>query len=126
VSENRAWDIVEEALRVGASGYVVKSSAANELLAAIWAVLAGKQFLSAGLADHGLTDPETKHCQHFLAKPDHRSAKQEGAIARHHEVGFYSDDRGLLDASRSSSELRSRSGMPLSLAQLSHTGIVSL
>ena len=54
VSENRAWDIVEETLRVGASGYVVKSNAANELLAAIWAVLAGKQFVSTSLAGRDL------------------------------------------------------------------------
>ena len=31
VSENRSWDIVEEALRTGAGGYVVKSDAAGEL-----------------------------------------------------------------------------------------------
>src|SRR5215469_8874370 len=31
VSENRAWEIAEEVLRVGGSGYVVKSDAAGEL-----------------------------------------------------------------------------------------------
>lgn len=34
VSGNRAWDIAEEGLRVGAGGYVVKSDAGRELLPA--------------------------------------------------------------------------------------------
>ena len=47
VSANRSWDIVEEALRAGAGGYVVKSDAAGELLPAVNAVLGGKRFVSA-------------------------------------------------------------------------------
>ena len=47
ISENRCWDIVEEALRTGALGYVVKSDAATALLPAAYAVLRGSQFLSA-------------------------------------------------------------------------------
>jgi DNA-binding NarL/FixJ family response regulator len=58
VSENRSWDIVEEALRTGAGGYVVKSDAAGELLPAVHAVLGGKRFVSASLAGHDLTDPK--------------------------------------------------------------------
>jgi DNA-binding NarL/FixJ family response regulator len=99
VSENRDWDIVKEALRVGGSGYVVKSSAANELLAAIWAVLAGEQFLSAGLADRSLTDPEERNTANIFSRNRTIAAPvQEGVIARHHKVGFYSHDRDLLDA----------------------------
>ena len=60
VSENRAWELAEEALRVGTSGYVVKSGAASELLAAIWAVLEGKQFLSPSLSGPSLNDPEER------------------------------------------------------------------
>lgn len=41
LSENRSWDIVEEALRSGACGYVVKSDAESELLPAVKAVLKG-------------------------------------------------------------------------------------
>ena len=40
-SENRSWDIAEEALRTGAGGYVVKSDAAGELLPGVEAVLRG-------------------------------------------------------------------------------------
>lgn len=50
VSENRSPDILEEALRTGACGYVLKSDAAGELLPAIKTVLEGKQFLSTNLA----------------------------------------------------------------------------
>jgi DNA-binding NarL/FixJ family response regulator len=42
---------VREALRAGASGYVLKHDAFNELLTAIRAVFAGKRFISAQLAD---------------------------------------------------------------------------
>jgi DNA-binding NarL/FixJ family response regulator len=42
---------VREALRAGASGYVLKHDAFTELLTAIRAVLAGKRYLSAQLAD---------------------------------------------------------------------------
>jgi DNA-binding NarL/FixJ family response regulator len=50
LSENRSRDIVEEALRTGALGYVVKSDAARELLPAVEAVLQGRQFVSAMLS----------------------------------------------------------------------------
>ena len=52
-SENRAVEIIEEAMRCGARGFVLKSDA-NELLPAIRAVVAGYQFVSTGLAHHGL------------------------------------------------------------------------
>jgi len=38
VSNNRSPDIAEEALRTGGAGYVLKSNAASELLAAVNAV----------------------------------------------------------------------------------------
>ena len=44
-------DIAAEALSLGAKGYVVKSDAGSDLLAAVEAVLHGEQFLSARLAD---------------------------------------------------------------------------
>ena len=50
VSENRSPDVAEGALRAGGLGYVVKSDAARDLLRAIDAVLQGKRFVSASLA----------------------------------------------------------------------------
>jgi DNA-binding NarL/FixJ family response regulator len=52
ISENRSQDIAQEALSTGASGYVVKSDVAGELLHAIRAVLEGKRFISAALKGH--------------------------------------------------------------------------
>ncbi len=50
VSENRSSDVIEEALRTGALGYVVKSDAARDLLPAIEGVLQGKEFVSASVS----------------------------------------------------------------------------
>ena len=46
VSQESSADVVQEALSLGASGYVVKTRAATELLAAVEAVLMGKHFVS--------------------------------------------------------------------------------
>jgi DNA-binding NarL/FixJ family response regulator len=97
VSENRSWDIVEEALRTGVGGYVVKSDAAGELLPAVNAVLGGRRFVSASLAGNDLTDPENEQTA------DHNSGgvvlpfpPQNVWIARRHEVEFYSDDAAFV------------------------------
>jgi len=50
VSENRDPDIVEETLKTGARGYVLKSRAASELLIAVEAVLGGGTFVSENLS----------------------------------------------------------------------------
>jgi DNA-binding NarL/FixJ family response regulator len=98
VSDNRSWDIVEEALRTGAGGYVVKSDAAGELLPAVNAVLGGKRFVSASLAGNDLTDPKDEQTA------DHNSGavvlpfpQQKVWMAGRHEAGFYSDDASLLE-----------------------------
>jgi DNA-binding NarL/FixJ family response regulator len=99
ISENRSWDIAEEALRMGAIGYVVKSDAASELLPASEVALQGKQFVSSSLAGHHLAnatderstdDPTRKK----IAAP---LPPKNVEFVRHHEVEFYSDDRRLLD-----------------------------
>lgn len=50
VSENRCVAIASSAMSTGADGYVLKSDAALDLLPAVQAVLAGKQFVSASMA----------------------------------------------------------------------------
>jgi DNA-binding NarL/FixJ family response regulator len=50
VSENRSWDIAEEALGTGARGYVLKSDAGSQLVLAVEAVVQGKCYLSTSLA----------------------------------------------------------------------------
>lgn len=50
LSENRDPDIVQEALKTGARGYVLKSRAASELLLAVEEVLRGGTFVSKQLS----------------------------------------------------------------------------
>jgi DNA-binding NarL/FixJ family response regulator len=64
-SENRSWDIVEEALSTGAVGYVAKSDAARQLLAAVKAVLQDKHFVSSSLSGHHINhDADVHTCNH--------------------------------------------------------------
>jgi DNA-binding NarL/FixJ family response regulator len=49
VTQESSADVVQEALRSGAQGYVVKTRVETDLLPAVEAVLAGRQFLSSGL-----------------------------------------------------------------------------
>ena len=59
VSENRAPEIVEEAFRSGAMGYLVKSDAGSGLLPAIEAVLDGRPFVSRSLFPVMCSDSST-------------------------------------------------------------------
>ena len=77
VTENRSRDIAEEALRTGASGYVVKSDAATELLLAVDAVLQGKQFVSGSLTGPALAGHGTEQMER-------------------HEIKFYPDNASLV------------------------------
>ncbi len=58
LSQESSADVVQEALSTGAWGYVVKTHAGRELLAAIEAVIQGKQFVSYALAGQVFTDPK--------------------------------------------------------------------
>jgi DNA-binding NarL/FixJ family response regulator len=49
VSQESSADVMQEALRLGALGYVVKAHAGSQLLAAVEAVRKGRQFVSRGL-----------------------------------------------------------------------------
>jgi PAS domain S-box-containing protein len=77
ISENRSWDVVEEALRAGAAGYVVKSEAGRELLPAIKTVLEGKRFMSTGLKGRDSSAPV---------------GESATSMTHGHEVASYPDD----------------------------------
>jgi DNA-binding NarL/FixJ family response regulator len=78
VSQESSADIVREALSLGALGYVVKTHAGSELLAAVEAVCQGKRFVSAGLAGH--VPAELAHRQvHKRLHPDQVLAPQPEA-----------------------------------------------
>ena len=55
VSQESSADVVQEALRLGAQGYLLKADAAGELLPAVDAVLQGRQYLSRPLRPHGIS-----------------------------------------------------------------------
>lgn len=95
-------DVARTALSEGGHGYVVKSDAENELLAAVEMVLEGKKFVSSRMAD-----PEFGEA---VDSQTRRTIRHEGTIAssaalfsprtkaaRSHEVQFYSDDAHFLD-----------------------------
>lgn len=100
LSENRSGDIVAEALRTGALGYVVKSHAVRELLPAVEAVLQGRQFVSASLGDIDFTEPANVHTDSHPALGTNVVAftpRLHVETGRLHEVGFYADDRRFLE-----------------------------
>lgn len=53
VTQESSEDVVQEALATGALGYVVKTTANGNLLAAVDAVLEGKQFVSKSTLPQG-------------------------------------------------------------------------
>jgi DNA-binding NarL/FixJ family response regulator len=80
LSENNSVEIAEEAFRAGAAGYVVKSTAARELLPALDAVLQGDRFFGPGLAERNLV------------------RLRDGISARRsHQIEFYKGDSSFVD-----------------------------
>jgi DNA-binding NarL/FixJ family response regulator len=78
VSQESSADVVQEALSLGARGYLVKAHAGNELLGALEAILAGRQFLSSVLSHHNSI------------------ATADSKITRSHDIEFYSDDAAFV------------------------------
>jgi DNA-binding NarL/FixJ family response regulator len=100
LSQETSRDVVQEALRLGESGYVVKAHAGSELLAAVEAVLQGEQFVSSGVANvfaefTGARDPGCLSSKETFASPA-PPLSQEARGSRCHEVQFYSDDASFL------------------------------
>lgn len=98
-SQASSADVVQEALSLGARGYIVKSDAGIELLTAVNAVLRGETFVSSRLASDDFTGaPDAQTSQSFRRDRVSAPASSRSAeIVHHHEVGFYSTDRCLLD-----------------------------
>jgi DNA-binding NarL/FixJ family response regulator len=99
LSQETSGDVVDEALRLGAPGYIVKAHAGSELLAAVEAVLQGEQFVGSGVADYVLSEfrgaqapGRSKETFASIAPP----LSQESRVTRCHEVQFYSDDASFL------------------------------
>jgi DNA-binding NarL/FixJ family response regulator len=97
ISQESSADVVQEALSLGGSGYVLKAGAGSDLLAAVEAVRQGRQFVSSVLSGHNLTDAPNSQAPdlcHKEALPSPVPGK--AGIARNHEVQFYSDGASIL------------------------------
>ena len=92
VSQESSADVVQEALALGALGYVVKAHAGSELLPAVEAVLQGRQFVSSGLSGHYFTPASDLKTLDRPDEPLPQLALGRMEVARSHEVEFYSDD----------------------------------
>ena len=59
VTQESSADVVQEAISIGVSGYVVKTDVGDELLGAIVAVLRGEQFIGRRFVGHDVTESRT-------------------------------------------------------------------
>jgi DNA-binding NarL/FixJ family response regulator len=94
-SENRSSQIIEEALRTGAGGYLLKADAGRELFVAMEAVLQGKPFVSSSLSGHSETEQKSSSPSPKVGGPSRRHSEQ---IVGRHELLLYSHDWQLVDA----------------------------
>ena len=75
VSQETSTDVVQEALGLGAMGYVAKTNAGIELLAAVEAVFQGSRFVGASLTGHIPAElaerqvPQRLHSDEVVALP---------------------------------------------------------
>jgi DNA-binding NarL/FixJ family response regulator len=98
VSQESSPDVVQEALNLGAGGYVLKTRAAIDLLAAVEAVLEGRRFVSSAVPgdsfDHATDWQALDHPRRKGALP--ALVPRQAQITRNHEVQFSSDDASFL------------------------------
>jgi DNA-binding NarL/FixJ family response regulator len=116
-------EIAEEALSTGASGYLIKSDAGNELFTALDIVIQGGQFVSPRLGQRTCTDVEIGLTA--SSHPDVDSLKlalqQKRNAGHRHEVHFYSDEAGFVDSFTNFIEASLNAGNPtLVVATASH------
>lgn len=93
VSQETSADVLEEALKTGADGYVCKMDSGGELLTAIDAVLRGGQYVSKSLSSTGGSNVCSPVTETAIVGPE----RPQISIPHNHEVAFYSDDQFLLD-----------------------------
>jgi DNA-binding NarL/FixJ family response regulator len=96
LSQESSSDVVQEALSLGAWGYVVKAHAGTELLAALEAVRDGRHFVSRGLSGHNYADADMQAPKLYQEEVLPSLAPRKGEITRNHEVQFCTDDASFL------------------------------
>jgi CheY-like chemotaxis protein len=93
LSQNSSADIVQQAFRLGAWGYIVKVNAGRELLPAVRAVLRGEKF-AGGMSFEAGNDPVLGIP---FAHPRRSSPALTSLIHPRHEAVFYADDQAFLN-----------------------------
>lgn len=98
VSQELSPDVAQEALHLGAQGYLLKADAGGELLPAVDAVLEGRRYLSRRLRPHVISKTLNDSRADSLRSKEHPSLPpQQGDIVRVHKVAFHPDDESLVD-----------------------------
>jgi DNA-binding NarL/FixJ family response regulator len=111
LSQHDRSDFVEAALREGASGYVLKSAPATDLLAALRAARGGKCFLSPEIAQHLVTA--------FASPPEERAMGQARLTGREREV------LQLIAEGLSSKEIAATLGVSTRTAETHRTSVMN-
>jgi DNA-binding NarL/FixJ family response regulator len=96
VSQESSAEVVQEALALGALGYLVKVHAGTELLPAVEAVLQGRQFVSSGLSGRYFTPSSDSKTLDRPDQPLEPTAPARMDVRCNHEVEFYSDEAGFV------------------------------
>ena len=98
ISQESSVDVVQEALALGALGYVVKAHAGSELFAAVEAVLSDRQFVSGGLSGRYFTAASDSNLLDRIGGNEVPQSLESGKAntTRSHEVRFYSDDAAFV------------------------------
>ena len=94
VSQESSWDVVQEALTSGGLGYVVKTHAGSELLAAVEALCQGREYIGSGISVPNRTGFTQTQNSVFDQEPI--PSPSRGNCAGSHAVQFYADDDSLL------------------------------
>jgi CheY-like chemotaxis protein len=100
VTQESSADVVQEALNIGASGFVVKADAGRELIAAVTAVLRGEKFVGGRFVGHDFTGTSNLRTTDALAHNEYPARPipiRKEEIAHRHEAHFYSNDDFFLD-----------------------------
>ena len=97
VTMNRDPDLVVEALRRGASGYLLKTAAVNELPAAIHAALRGEVFISSSL--NGSVYSPLPHAQELSSARDVLTDRQLDVLQLLAEGRTLKEVAGILNVS---------------------------
>jgi len=97
LTQESSPEVVQEALSLGAQGYVLKFDVERELLLAVDAVLEGKRFVSGGVRAGGISNNagSIQAAGHFPSE-GLSTSKQKRETRRVHEVASYRSDASFV------------------------------